>query len=139
MKLVWGQGVFCPIIACISPKPLTCRNLCQTLLCTLTPPSRPLSTDIALPSFPNSRPLLWKRRRGHTKPISVTSLHQATQFLERKGSPAFREVGMSHSGGTGFDKAVFAAWEPHLPGVWGASRLSCSQGWPCRGFWVWAL
>lgn len=49
------------------------------------------------------------------------------------------EVGVKHSKEMVFDDAGFAAWEPHLLGVWGALVLSCSQGWPCWGPWVWVF
>lgn len=98
MKLVQGEGVFCPFVACVSSKPLTCRNLRQTLLCTLMVS---LSTDISLPSFSNSRPLLWKGRRGHAKPIFVVSWSQATQSQERKGSLALNGGGCESFQGDG--------------------------------------
>lgn len=49
------------------------------------------------------------------------------------------EVGVKHSKEMVFDDAGFAAWEPHLLGVWGALVLSCSQGWPCWAPWVWVF
>lgn len=87
-----------PSLPASPPNLLTCRNLRQTLLCTLVVS---LSTDISLPSFSNSRPLLWKGRRGHAKPISVVSWSQATQSQERKGSLALNGGGCESFHGDG--------------------------------------
>lgn len=137
-SLCRGSGVFFPFLACVSPDPFVCRNLSQTLRC--TPVASPHLLAFPCPAFPQLQTPALEGLKGACQAHFCCEFAPATPSpRRRRGLLLLIEGGVSHSRGTGVDKARSAAWEPHLPGVWGASRLSCGQGWPCWGLWAWAL
>ena len=58
MNPLLEECAFLLFTACAPLLPLACRNLCQTLLCTLA--ASAIQSAFLGPLFPNSRPHLWK-------------------------------------------------------------------------------